>query len=314
MFKGYKYKLNQEEQQLAIDTGAARTARAKGAKLAHSKLAERQSQVFIDQNGAAGEIAFAAMLLDHDLYTKEQYEAALKDIREAGITSAYQNLDDGDLVWEGLKIDVKTTEYADGGLWLTNNKRYARKLDGYVLITGSSDDDWTYTFRGYRTSSWCLNNWEYKVFNPQRKAERWKPAYFNQDELLDLPSKHHKLYMDLLNLDEPMDSVRFVSDNLTLASEKAYIRNIVEREDPRVEAEFVKELGEQSSFWDQWFEACSGHYEDARDFLNVIDMVADQLWDDLCIQEAFLDDLIKMRKEEGNNDRRDAQLELMFED
>lgn len=314
MFKGYKYTLNQEERQLAIDTGAARTARAKGASLAKSKLAERQSQVFIDQNGAAGEIAFAAMLLDHKLFTEEQYRSALKNIREAGITSAYQNLDDGDVQWEGFKIDVKTTEYEDGGLWLTNNKRYAKKLDMYVLITGTSDD-WEYTFRGYQSSAWCLNNWEYKVFSTERKAERWKPAYFNQDELLDLPSWHHREYLELQGLGvEPKEGWKFVSDNKALAAEAAYIRNIVEREDPRVEAEFVKELGASSQLWDQWMEACSGHFDDPSDFLNVIDMVADQLWDDLLIQDAYTDSLIKMRKEDGNDDRRGEQLELMFED
>jgi hypothetical protein len=279
MFKGYTYTLNAAERQLAIDTGKARTARARGAKLAYSKLAKDQSQVFIDQNGAAGEIVFAAMLLDHGLYTKDQYKAALVTIREAGITSAYQNLDDGDLVWNGMKIDVKCTEYVDGGLWLTNNKFYAKKLDAYVLITGSSTD-WTYTFRGFIESSYCLTYWlKSQISDAQglRLIDRWKPAYFYQRELNNL-----------------CESVSIMK-----AEETAYIRNIREVEDPRAEAKFVKELGVESEFWDQWIAACSGYFDEPSDFFNVIDMVADQLSDELATAEAHIDDLIKLRKEEG---------------
>jgi len=142
--------------------------------------------------------------------------------------------------------------------------------------------------------------------------KRWKPAYFNQDEVHDLPSDAVMKYM-AGDLNE-FEAMRFVSDTITLAREKAYIRNIVEREDPRLEAAFVKELGTASSFWDQWIEACSGHYEDVKDFLYVIDMVADQLWDDLCIQDAYIDSLVKMRKEDGIDARESDQLELVFED
>jgi hypothetical protein len=83
------------------------------------------------------------------------------------------------------------------------------------------------------------------------------------------------------------------------AEETAYIRNIREVEDPRAEAKFVKELGVESEFWDQWIDACSGYFDEPSDFFNVIDMVADQLSDELATAEAHIDDLIKLRKEEG---------------
>jgi len=156
------YELTEEERDAATITGKARTERARSYGLSNTKKSPK-SQEYIDLNGACGEIAFIGMLLKEQYIDLKTYEEQLAAIKEAGITSAQYGLDDGDVIISGNKVDVKTTEYDHGTLWLTYNKRGALKIDTYVLLTGCHTVDWTYTFRGWLSSKEILSNWDNRM-------------------------------------------------------------------------------------------------------------------------------------------------------
>lgn len=131
------YKLSPAERVLAIRVGEARHTRARANEIPDARAAEDAR--FIDINGAAGEIALAAMLFKSGVLTLQDYESALLQISSAQLVSSAQGTDYGDLEVEGLRIDVKTTTYPQGDLWL-----HARKLrspiDYYALVVGDYTD------------------------------------------------------------------------------------------------------------------------------------------------------------------------------
>lgn len=139
------YTLSPAERVLARTVGEARHNRARANDVPDARVAE--DAIFIDINGAAGEIALAGLLYKAEVYTKETWEEALTFIAEAQDVSAAQGTDNGDLLVDGLRIDVKTTPYRDGVLWL-----HARKLrspiDYFSLMVG----DYNYGSFIYRGS------------------------------------------------------------------------------------------------------------------------------------------------------------------
>lgn len=138
------YTLSPAERVLAKTIGEARHYRARANDVPDARAAE--DAIFIDVNGAAGEIALAGLLYRVGVLDKETWEEALNTIATAQSVSAAQGEDNGDLLVEGLRIDVKTTHYPSGMLWL-----HARKLrspiDYYSLMTGDYRDG-TFIYRG----------------------------------------------------------------------------------------------------------------------------------------------------------------------
>lgn len=139
------YTLSAPERVLARTVGEARHNRARANQIPDAREAE--DAIFIDINGAAGEIALAGLLYKAEVYSKDAWEEALNSIANAQDVSAAQGTDNGDLLVEGLRIDVKTTPYRDGKLWL-----HARKLrspiDYFSLMIG----DYNYGSFIYRGS------------------------------------------------------------------------------------------------------------------------------------------------------------------
>lgn len=131
------YTLSAAERVLAIRVGEARHTRARAKDIPDARAAEDAR--YIDINGAAGEIALAGMLHKLGILSKQDYESALLEISCAQDVSAAQGTDNGDLCVEGYTIDVKTTPYRDGKLWL-----HARKLrspiDYFSLMVGDYID------------------------------------------------------------------------------------------------------------------------------------------------------------------------------
>lgn len=127
------YTLSPAERVLAKTVGEARHNRARVNGVPDARAAA--DAIYIDINGAAGEIALAGLLYRVGVYTCASWEEALNTIADAQSVSAAQGEDNGDLLVEGLRIDVKTTHYPNGRLWL-----HARKLrspiDYYSLMTG----------------------------------------------------------------------------------------------------------------------------------------------------------------------------------
>ncbi len=138
------YTLSPAERILAQIVGEARHTRARAKGIPDARAAE--DATYIDVNGAAGEIALAGLLYRQGIYTKATWEEALHTIAEAQDVSAAQGTDNGDLLVEGLRIDVKTTHYSNGVLWL-----HARKLqspiDYYSLMVGDYKDG-SFIYRG----------------------------------------------------------------------------------------------------------------------------------------------------------------------
>lgn len=127
------YTLSPAERVLAQTVGEARHNRARANEIPDARVAE--DAIFIDINGAAGEIALAGLLYKVEVFDKETWEKLLSTIAEAQTVSAAQGTDNGDLLVGGLNIDVKTTPYREGKLWL-----HARKLlspiDYFSLMVG----------------------------------------------------------------------------------------------------------------------------------------------------------------------------------
>ena len=139
------YTLSAPERVLARTVGEARHNRAYSQHIPDARISE--DAIYIDVNGAAGEIALAGLLYKVGVFTKASWEEALNAIANAPPVSAAQGTDNGDLLVEGLRIDVKTTPYRDGKLWL-----HARKLrspiDYFSLMIG----DYNYGSFIYRGS------------------------------------------------------------------------------------------------------------------------------------------------------------------
>lgn len=127
------HKLSAAERVLAITVGEGRYTRARAKGIPDARAAKDAN--FIDVNGAAGEIALAAILCKNGLITAQHYEDSLLQISSAQAVSSAQGTDYGDLAIYGLNIDVKTTHYPNGMLWLHARKLYS-PIDYYSLVVG----------------------------------------------------------------------------------------------------------------------------------------------------------------------------------
>tara|TARA_Y100001958_G_C21214073_1_gene539565 strand:+ start:535 stop:1068 length:534 start_codon:yes stop_codon:yes gene_type:complete len=176
-----KYILSEKEKLLAFKVGSNRNFVSKERGIHSNKKSKWQSDEFIDQNGAAGEIAFLGMMLDNNYIDIESYDMNLKKIIDPNFKPASLGLDDGDVLIRDLNIDVKTSTYKTAHLWITKNKKSTNKIDGYVLLTGNIEKDSVFFFKGYLDHKFIIENWNITKSGTSGK--------FRQDELVCLPFK-----------------------------------------------------------------------------------------------------------------------------
>ena len=132
---GQEYTLNEREIKATEFLGPKRTkaARASGkVNMIQSALGGSDKEKFMEINGLQGELLYAKIF---NLYPGEQLEIRPRDAKD----------DFGDIVHDGLKIDIKSTEYHTGKLTLSHWKQ-AEHIDALCLFTGKNG---TFTFRGF---------------------------------------------------------------------------------------------------------------------------------------------------------------------
>ena len=173
------YISSEPEMSLAFKIAKARMKGSIEKNIFENKKSKKHSSFFIDYNGAAGEIAFLGLLLDQNFIDNNDYDRNLKIITSNQIKSAYKGLDDGDLIIKDFNIDVKTSVYKNAHLWITENKRYTKLIDGYTLMVGSVDKSNKFYYKGYLDHSFVLKNWNNTSSNVSGK--------FSQNELKSLP-------------------------------------------------------------------------------------------------------------------------------
>lgn len=132
---GGVYTLNEREITCTEKLGPMRTQAARAAgkhNMIQAAEGGTDKEKFMEINGLQGELLYAKMF---NLYPTEQLEIRPRSVKE----------DAGDIVHDGLKIDVKTTEYHTGRLTLSHWKQ-AEHIDALCLFTGKNGK---FTFRGF---------------------------------------------------------------------------------------------------------------------------------------------------------------------
>lgn len=257
------YKLSQEEMDLAHKTGQARTQRAKDAGL-NAPTYSKRGKVFIESNGAAGEIALAGILLDGGLIGKTKHQQMLDDIFTAGVSSAYAGTDNGDIHVGRLAFDIKATEWGFGYLPVSQDKLRAKLITHYALVTGDIEGEKSpcdeFTFRGFRSAEWLA-----KYHNRGSKGV----GHHGQETLRPLS--------ELRELVEKMPYGERYTIAEMLHMENCYHHDTIADGacDPITEARFAEMLGERSRYYHDVQENV-GIYDEEFDALpqgKVVDMV-----------------------------------------
>lgn len=156
--------LNEAEKRLCLFVARSRNAAAREVAPEDALRASAQDPIFVDYEGAMGELAFSKQL---GVYPKEIFEIYHR--------SSLDGEDPGDLTFNGLVIDVKTTVHKNGRL-VSMRKNPA--INMFVLLTGQ---DGKYDIAG--------GMWSSDLYLPSRYGMppnfRKKCYSARQDELLD---------------------------------------------------------------------------------------------------------------------------------
>ena len=117
-----KIKLNEAEKRLCSFVARSRNAAAREVAPEDALRVSSQDPMFVDYEGAMGELAFSKLL---GVYPTEIFEIYHR--------SSFVGEDPGDLTFNGLVIDVKTTVHKNGRL-VSMRKNPA--INMFVLVTG----------------------------------------------------------------------------------------------------------------------------------------------------------------------------------
>lgn len=177
----YNYVLKDPERYIAFKVGEERSKNCRKMGIKQNKHSFRSS-LFIDQNGAAGEIALIGMLLELDIICKEKYTFELDRICKSELKSANLGLDDGDVEVLNYNIDVKTSEYENAHLWLTDAKKNAIKVDYYCLFTGNINLSNIFKYRGCLSRKFIEENWDNHFTQQKGKYHQTQLKYFPWNE------------------------------------------------------------------------------------------------------------------------------------
>lgn len=135
--------------------------------------------LFIDQNGAAGEIAFLIMLLNKEIIDFNEFKENLDKIKDTSPKSSKLGTDLGDIkLKNGYTIDVKTTNYMKGNLIIPEYKLNNSAVSHYVLIKGDIKK-YIYYFGG------IINTNDIKHVECEIKTNNGKKSYWLKDDLLN---------------------------------------------------------------------------------------------------------------------------------
>lgn len=118
--------LNEAEKRLCLFVARSRNAAAREVAPEDALRASKEDPIFVDYEGAMGELAFSKQL---GIYPKEIFEIYHR--------SSLDGEDPGDLTFNGLVIDVKTTVHKSGRL-VSMRKNPA--INMFVLLTGEGGD------------------------------------------------------------------------------------------------------------------------------------------------------------------------------
>lgn len=134
MEKGEIIQLTKEERDEGYRIGRERYERNRENAI-HPNFSKGTDLIRIDQEGVCGEIALAKGLGVLESHWEKFRNTEIRNFRE----------DEGDVFFNGFKIDVKTTKYKNGHLLIKKHKKDAQ-IDVYALITG-----WygRYSFAGF---------------------------------------------------------------------------------------------------------------------------------------------------------------------
>jgi hypothetical protein len=161
MTKGAYVKLNEMEQRLVktVAKGRRDFNTLRGTK--RVKYPDVSDEYLPDIEGFAGEVAFCKIF---------------NIFPDMDIRPVTHETDDGDCLWNGLRIDVKTTHRPEGKLLCSNNKKLGM-VDYYALMTGVFP---MYFYRGVISAEELLVSERMTTLMPV-------PAYVaDQEELYEL--------------------------------------------------------------------------------------------------------------------------------
>lgn len=167
MTKGAYVKLNEMEQRLVktVAKGRRDFNTLRGTK--RVKYPDVSDEYLPDIEGFAGEVAFCKIF---------------NIFPDMDIRPVTQEIDDGDCMWNGLRIDVKTTHRPEGKLLCSSNKKLGR-VDYYALMTGVFP---MYFYRGVISA-------EELLVNERMTSFLALPAYVaDQEELYELNQQQEK--------------------------------------------------------------------------------------------------------------------------
>jgi len=190
---GREYTLNDREIKCTEVLGPKRTAAARASgktNMIQAAAGGTDKERFMEVNGLQGELLYAKLF---NLYPGEQLEIRPRDAKD----------DRGDITHDGLKIDVKTTEYHTGRLTLSHWKQ-AEHIDALCLFTGKNG---RFTFRGFYGSKELAHDDNFRCL-----PGRDKPQYImEQRNLMSFAA----LKTSFAGLDRPPAKVEATSSVLT---------------------------------------------------------------------------------------------------
>ena len=156
--------LNESEKRLCLFVARSRNAAAREVAPEDALRVSPKDPIFVDYEGAMGELAFSKMLGIYPIQIFEIYHR-----------SSLKGEDPGDLTFNGWVVDVKTTIHK-GGRLISLRKNPA--IDMFVLMTGQ---DGEYELAG--------GMWAEELYLPSRygmpSGLSNKCYHATQDEMLD---------------------------------------------------------------------------------------------------------------------------------
>lgn len=157
--------LNELEKKIALLIAKSRYYGNRGKLINQKLVAQNLSEIEPDIMGAESELAACKLL---DVYPTDLFTLGTK-----GVASG---LEMGDVEYNGLRIDVKTTPWQTGCL-LSNSKN--KNIDVFMLMVGKNGD---YECRGAIQADTLYNDINFGDNNGKFKRACW---YLQQTELQD---------------------------------------------------------------------------------------------------------------------------------
>lgn len=162
-----KVTLNEAEKRLCLYIARSRNAASREVAPADALRVSQDDPITIDYEGAMGELSLSKIL---NIYPTEIFDPSVK--------SSSAGSDRGDLTFNGVCIDVKTTKYASGRL-ICRTKNPAINL--IVLMIGANGN---YEMKG---GMWSVDMYLQERFKSHQSLGHGKPCYLAEQRELIKP-------------------------------------------------------------------------------------------------------------------------------